>query len=237
MSLLAERYDKVHVSRQSDDGMGLVDKLSPLTGSNVLDLGCGTGFLANVLAERVGPDGKVTAVDPDKERIRIARKKYGKRSNIEFLDGSSESFPSGPYDIVFSNLVMHWIKDKETAFRNVYKNLIVGGRFAFVCAENGPSIFWELLNTKAKEYFHMCSSDVYVSIAFNCGFEVEYKSVDPAKYVFANVEEYTAWAFASVKVDSDTIDPNTLDEFSKRIGSEPVEFEWNKIMLIFKRVK
>ena len=135
MSLLAERYDKAHVLCQSADGIALINKMHPVTGSNVLDLGCGTGFLANVLAERVGPDGKVTAVDPDKERLRIARRKYGAQLNLEFLDGSSESFPSGPYDTVFSNHVMHWIKDKESAFWKVYENLRVGGKFAFVYGE------------------------------------------------------------------------------------------------------
>ena len=87
MSTVAVRYDKAQTYHQSHDGIGLVDKLSPLTGSKVLDLGCGTGFLANVLAERAGPNGKVTAVDPDNERIKVARNKYGERSNIDFLDG------------------------------------------------------------------------------------------------------------------------------------------------------
>ena len=235
MSVAAERYDKAQASRQSDDGMGLVNKLFPLTGSNVLDLGCGTGFLAHVIAERLGRDGKVTAVDPDTERLRIARRKYGAQENINFLHGSSESFPSGPYDIVFSNHVMHWIKDKESAFRNVYENLKVGGRLAFVCGENNSSIFWELLSTKVKESFHICSSDVYESIAVKCGFEVEFKSVDTIRYVFANVQEYTAWVFASVNADSDTINPHTLEEFMRRFGLKPVGMDWIKIMFILRK--
>ena len=235
MSGVAERYDRAQFSHQSDDGMSLIDKLSPSTGSNVLDLGCGTGFLANVLAERVGPDGKVTAVDPDKERIKIAQQKYGGRENIEFLDGSSKSFPSGPYDTVFSNHVTHWIKDKESAFRNVYENLKVGGRFAFVCSENNASLFWELLTTNVKESFHMCSSDVYESIALKCGFEIEFKSTNPTKYIFANVEEYVAWLFATVHVDSATMDPNTLEKFMKRFDSEPVRMDWIKIMFVLRK--
>ena len=236
MCAVAARYDKAQLSYQSDDGISLVDKLSPLTGSNVLDLGCGTGFLANVLAERVGPEGKVKAVDPDAERLRIARQKYGTRPNVEFLAGSSESFPSGPYDTVFSNHVMHWIKEKESAFRNVYDSLRIGGRFAFVCGENNSSIFWELLNNTVIESFHICSSDIYESIALKCGFEVEFKSVDTIHYVFANAEEYAAWVFASVNVDSDTVDPDTLKKFVKRFNSKPVGMDWIKIMFILRKI-
>ena len=48
----------------------------------MLDLGCGTGYLASVLAQRVGPEGKVTGVDPDRERIRLAQEQYGTINNL-----------------------------------------------------------------------------------------------------------------------------------------------------------
>ena len=49
-------------------------------------------------------------VDPDKERVKIANEKYGK-SNLEFLEGDSENFPTNQYDIVYSNYVLQWIQD------------------------------------------------------------------------------------------------------------------------------
>ena len=235
MSLLAERYDKAHVPHQSADGIALINKILPLTGSNVLDLGCGTGFLANVLAERVGPDGKVTAVDPDTERLRIARRKYGAQPNLEFLDGSSESFPRGPYDTVFSNHVMHWIKDKESAFRKVYENLRVGGKFAFVYGEKNSPIFWQVLETKVKESFDILPNDVYESIALKCGFEVEFKSVEPVKYTFANVEEFVNWVYASVNINPDTIDPKVLEQFREQFGAEPIGLDWIRVILVLNK--
>ena len=59
----AETNDVLQYSRQGSNGMDLIEKLS----LNVLDLGCGTGFLASVIAKRIGESGKVTAVDPDKD--------------------------------------------------------------------------------------------------------------------------------------------------------------------------
>ena len=44
---------------QKGDGLQLMDQLRPQKGMKVLDLGCGTGYLASVLAQRVGPEGKV----------------------------------------------------------------------------------------------------------------------------------------------------------------------------------
>ena len=69
------------------DGLALIQKLAPAKSSRVLDLGCGTGYLASVLAERVGPEGQVIGVDPDKKRTRLAQKKYGGARNIAFFEG------------------------------------------------------------------------------------------------------------------------------------------------------
>ena len=64
-------------SMQEEDSLRLIRQLCPQEGMKVLDLGCGTGwYLSNVLAERVGLRGKVVAVDPDKERLRIAKETY-----------------------------------------------------------------------------------------------------------------------------------------------------------------
>ena len=41
----------------------------PRAGDIILDLGCGTGDLSAYLAELVGPNGKVVAVDPDKDEF------------------------------------------------------------------------------------------------------------------------------------------------------------------------
>ena len=60
-------------SKQAEAGHKLLSKVKVPSGSSVLDLGCGTGYLATVLSEMVGPEGRVVAVDPDAERIGIAK--------------------------------------------------------------------------------------------------------------------------------------------------------------------
>jgi ubiquinone/menaquinone biosynthesis C-methylase UbiE len=55
------------------------------TGQVVADLGCGPGFYTLALADLVGPEGKVYAVDSDEKAIQIVEKKADKRGfrNIE----------------------------------------------------------------------------------------------------------------------------------------------------------
>ena len=117
----AEAYSRFETEQHDKgsaiiDGMKLIDVLSPKEGDKVLDIGCGTGELTRVLAERVGPGGKVIGVDPDKEMLKVANEKYGK-SNLEFLEGNSENFPENQYAMVYCNYVFHWVKDKVTNFK------------------------------------------------------------------------------------------------------------------------
>ena len=139
MDNAAETYDRIQGSYQGENGLELIDKLALRRGSVVLDLGCGTGYLSSVLAERVGPEGRVVGVDPNTKRLEIANQKYGHIDNLQFTIGSSENFPSGAYDVVFANQVIQWIENKESTFKYVYQNFKVGGKFAFLCPADSAS--------------------------------------------------------------------------------------------------
>ena len=131
------RFEHISVD-QTNIGIKMIDKLVIKKGSTVLDLGCGTGYLTKVLSERVGPKGKVVAVDPDGERLKFAKEQYS-ASNIEYVQADDKTFPSGQYDIIFSNLVIHWIQDKKNFLKRVYLNLRPGGHFAFTTYDGIPA--------------------------------------------------------------------------------------------------
>ena len=235
MAIIAEKYDQLQYSRQGENGIELIDKVAVKKGSYVLDLGCGTGFLTSILAERVGVEGKVVGIDPNGARLNIAREKYKAQNNLVFVNGSSEDIPSGPYDVIFSNLVMHWIEDKESTFRNVCDNLRVGGKFAFLCGGKNSHGWWDLTNTIAKQPLHLAPSEDYESIAQRCGFEVEFKSADAARYTFASMDEYMEWIIASMNVDADTIEPGIMHNLEEAMGAVP-EMEYIKIIFVLKKV-
>jgi ubiquinone/menaquinone biosynthesis C-methylase UbiE len=74
---------------------------------------------------------QVIGIDPDLDRLKIAREKYS-ANNIEFLEGAAEEPPLQRFDIVFSNSVLHWCEDKDKVFKQVAKRLQDGGKFGFV---------------------------------------------------------------------------------------------------------
>ena len=107
----AKSYERGH-DEQRQYGMKMIEMLDLKKGSTVLDLGCGTGDLTKVLSERVGPEGKVVAVDPDGERLKIARERYS-ASNIEYIEADDKTFPPGQYDVVFANYVLHRVDPRQ----------------------------------------------------------------------------------------------------------------------------
>jgi SAM-dependent methyltransferase len=59
---------------------------------NILDLGCGAGWLARLLSERV-PEGRVVGVDISDEMVRRARKNYVDLENTMFVLGGADEIP------------------------------------------------------------------------------------------------------------------------------------------------
>ena len=206
MAVMAKRYDTVHQSCQGEYGGFLIGKLNLQRGNKVLDLGCGSGFLSAVLAHRVGPEGNVIGIDPNRGRLQVARSKYGEIMNLQFCEGSSENFPPGPYDLIFSNLVLQWIKNKEYTFKYVYDNLKSGGVFAFLCPGGQAPKIWEMLNPSISNSLHFCSSSTYEHLAIKQGFEIDFKSEETVRHYFQNVDEYIDWSLATMNVAEDEID-------------------------------
>src|SRR5262245_28727188 len=108
---LAETYDRVS-DQQFEGGKRLVERLGLKEGAHVLDVGCGTGRLAQWIAERVGTTGVVAGIDPLDERIAIAR---SRSSVVRFEVGQAEdlgAFEDASFDLVCMSSVLHWIEDK-----------------------------------------------------------------------------------------------------------------------------
>lgn len=105
-------------------GANLVELLDPRPGERILDLGCGT---AQLTAEIARSGAQVTGLDQSPEMLAEARKNF---PALTFVEGDAAHFTfAEPFDAIFSNAVLHWVKDAAGAARSIAHALRPGGRF------------------------------------------------------------------------------------------------------------
>jgi SAM-dependent methyltransferase len=95
----------------------------------VLDVACGTGVLARVAADRVGPAGAVVGVDLNDGMLAVARRKA---PSITWRQGRAEALPleSNGFDAVVSQFGLMYFDDRRAALREMLRVLRPGGRLA-----------------------------------------------------------------------------------------------------------
>jgi len=119
----AKQYQQRH-SYVFQYGQAVLDLLAPQKGERILDLGCGSGQLTAAIADA---GAAVIGLDSSPEMLAEARANY---PAIEFRLGDAADFAvEAPVDAVFSNAVLHWVKNAAGAAGCIARALKPGGRF------------------------------------------------------------------------------------------------------------
>lgn len=123
----AARYHQVS-DPQRAWGRRILDRLAPVAGEDIIDIGCGTGRLTADLHARVNGGAHLTAADRSWTMVGEARRYLPSQVAVVHADATAMPFLGAAFDAVFSTATFHWIRDQRTLFAEVFRVLRRGGR-------------------------------------------------------------------------------------------------------------
>ncbi len=134
----ARTYDRV-ADPMTRWGAAVLDRL-PLSGDErVVDAGCGSGRVTELLAARL-PRGRVVALDGSPAMIEAARERlavFGDRIEFVVADLGLPLPLEGTVDAVFSTATFHWVTHHDALFANLADVLRPGGWLVAQCGGVG----------------------------------------------------------------------------------------------------
>jgi trans-aconitate 2-methyltransferase len=134
----AATYDRV-ADPMTRWGAAVLERL-PLRGDErVLDAGCGSGRVSELLAERL-PRGSVVALDASPSMVEQARgrlARFGDRVSYIVGDLGQPITLAEDVDAILSTATFHWVPDHDALFRNLAAVLRPGGLLVAQCGGAG----------------------------------------------------------------------------------------------------
>ncbi len=114
----------------------VIQALAISLGSRVADLGAGGGYFTWRLAEAVGPEGKVYAVDVDDTALRVIEQEMVQRgvANVEVIRATPTDarLPVAGVDLIFTCNTYHHFPDRTAYFQSLARALRPSGRIAVI---------------------------------------------------------------------------------------------------------
>lgn len=125
-----------------------LDRVGVLAGQRALDLGCGPGFVVEMLRERVGAAGEVIGLDESPRWIQHVERRIAERGwdNVRALEGRAQEVQLEPasLDLVFLRWVLGFLPERTAVLRRLARALRPGGLLAVMDYNHeGVSLFPE----------------------------------------------------------------------------------------------
>ncbi len=108
----------------------LIDVAALKPGERVLDVGCGTGVVTRLAAEKTGK--RVDGLDLNPAMLAVARSTTPAEMPIDWHQASAEAIPlrDESVDVVLCQMTLPFVPDKSAAVREMHRVLVPEGRVA-----------------------------------------------------------------------------------------------------------
>ena len=198
----SKNYDSVASDIMITSSNKLLRGLEILDNPVALDVGCGTGIATFILMDLCDKRGTFHGMDISQGMVDEAVKSAERLgySNVSFKRGDAESldYPDDMFDLVISNLVLHWVPDKKRAFSEIFRVLKPGGQIALTF--NGDLHIIETLDIGAKielEYPELIggAKPAAEHISFQIGLEDTHYLFDDIGFVDVSLYEVRRLVF------------------------------------------
>ena len=130
----AASYDRVGTP-MTEMAVSVLDRIEFRGDERVLDAGCGTGQVSELLLDLV-PKGRVLAVDADVDMVGLAAQRLQGRAEVYQTD-LLELELEDAVDVIVSTATFHWVLDHEGLFSTLFDALRPGGRLVAQCGGEG----------------------------------------------------------------------------------------------------
>jgi len=146
----AKVYDSGHAGIYEmckDDYPPILEELEKIKFKDLLDVGCGTGPMIELLTEEY-PDRHYVGMDLTPKMIEVANAK--KLKNAEFITGDSEDMPfeDESFDVLICANSFHHYPDPQKFFREVKRVLRPGGFLVLRDYTSYPFVIWLMNHTE-----------------------------------------------------------------------------------------
>lgn len=134
----AATYDRI-ADPQLRWGTAVLDRLAFDGDGTVMDAGCGSGRVTELIAERF-PNARIVALDGSPSMLEQARGRlegFGDRITFVLADLMHPLSVDEPVDAVFSTATFHWVPDHDALFANLAGAMNPGARLVAQCGGAG----------------------------------------------------------------------------------------------------
>ena len=157
---------------------------------NILDIGCGTGYLSNLISQHL-PNSNIVCMDFSYEMVSQCKNKNIKLEPL-VADAEYMPFKTSIFDLVISSFTLHWCQQIDKIFSDIFRILKNNGNFMFTTV--GPDTLKELRDAYKliDNYEHINTFDdmhTYGDILLSSGFHDPVMDVERLIIEYKNFNE------------------------------------------------